>query len=200
MNDATMYKRSVISPLQFKPKHPIELMRQKVADTQDEEHPVRKEIQRVVGTYQLSATVAEDKMDIATLRSIPGLVAFICSIKNASGEIIGIGRGSVALGRNQKFLEKAVHSAFNFSLLSAVAQSSRCLDAIVSPRLGDMSIEETGQENIIQECTSKQKSYLTELVQKKIRDEDALVWWMNQINSGMSKNDASSAIQELSGK
>lgn len=192
MNNTTYYKKPTASLVS-----PYQIMKKQMSDVQNTEHPAQKEIKKVVGIYQMTAEVQEDKLDIASLRSIPGLIAFICSIKNASGEIIGIGRGSVALGRNQKFVEKAVRSAFNFSILSAIAQSSRALDAIANPH-GDISLESV--EAIPESITDKQKSYLTELVQKKIKDVDAHVFWMNQINGGMSKNDASSAIQELAGK
>ncbi|MDO8571658.1 MAG: hypothetical protein Q7R79_03180, partial [bacterium] len=104
MNDVTMYKRSVISPLQFKPKHPIELMREKAADTQDEDHPVRKEIQKVVGKYEMTAEVVEDKETLATL-SRPGIIAFLCTIKR-EGQIVGIGRGSAVLNQMNKFIAR----------------------------------------------------------------------------------------------
>ncbi|MDO8451305.1 MAG: hypothetical protein Q7S76_00365 [bacterium] len=189
----TAYK-SRLSPYQLKPQHPIELMREKAKDVQDGEHPARKEIQRVVGTYQMTAEVVEDKETLATL-SRPGVIAFLCTIKR-EGQIIGIGRGSAVLNQMNKFISRTVHAAFNYSLLSAVAQSTRALDALIDPR-GDMSLESA--DAVQEPITDKQKSYLTELVQKKVRDESTIGWYMENIGT-MTKDRASTAIQELSGK
>lgn len=187
--------RSRLSPYQLKPQqHPVELMRQKALDVQDAEHPAQKEIQRVVGTYEMTAEVVEDKETLATL-SRPGVVAFLCTIKR-DGQIVGIGRGSAVLNQMNKFLARTVHAAFNYSLLSAVAQSTRALDAMIDPH-GDMSLESA--EAIQEKITDRQKSYLTELVQKKVRDESAIGWWMENIAT-MTKERASVAIKELSEK
>ena len=187
--------KSQLSPYQPKMRHPIELLKEKAANVQDVEHPARKEIQRVVGTYQMTADVVEDKETLATL-SRPGVIAFLCTIKR-DGQIIGIGRGSAVLNQMNKFISRTVHAAFNYSILSAVAQSIRALDNMIDPH-GDMSLESA--EAVQEKITDKQKSFLTTLVQKKIKDVDAHVFWMNQINSGMSKDQASSHIQDLAGK
>ena len=188
MNNATYYRKpvSVVSPYQ--------IMKKQAADVQDGEHPARKEIQRVVGTYEMTAEVVEDKETLATL-SRPGVIAFLCTIKR-DGQVVGIGRGSAVLNQMNKFIARTVHAAFNFSLLSAVAQSTRALDAMIDPH-GEMSLESA--ETIREPATGKQKSYLTELVQKKVRDESTIGWYMENI-SAMTKDRASSAIQELSGK
>ena len=189
MNDATMYRKPAVSVLS-----PYQIMKNKMSNVQDSEHPAQKEIQRVVGTYQMTAEVVEDKETLASLAR-SGVVAFLCTIKR-EGQIVGIGRGSAVLNQMNKFIARTVHAAFNYSILSAVAQSTRALNAMLDPH-GDMSMEsaETVQEPI----TDKQKSYLTELVQKKIRDESTIGWYMENIGS-MTKDRASSAIQELSGK
>lgn len=179
------YQKPVVSPLQ---------MMQKSFDIRREEHPVQKEVRRVVGTYEMTAEVVEDKETLATL-SRPGVIAFLCRIKR-DGQIIGIGRGSAVLNQMNKFIGRTVHAAFNYSLLSAVAQSTRALDAMIDPH-GEMSLESAG---VVQEpITDKQKSYLTELVQKKVRDESTIGWYMENIST-MTKDRASAAIQELSGK
>ena len=186
--------KSQLSPYQPKMRHPIELLKEKAADVQDGEHPARKEIQRVVGTYEMTAEVVEDKETLATF-SRPGIIAFLCTVKR-EGQIIGIGRGSAVLNQMNKFIARTVHAAFNYSILSAVAQSTRALNAMLDPH-GDMSLESS--EAVQEKITDKQKSYLTELVQKKVRDESAIGWWMENISS-MTKDQASSHIQELSGK
>lgn len=186
--------RSRLSPYQIKPQHPIERMQEKAANVQDEEHPARKEIQRVVGTYEITAEVIEDKETLATL-SRPGVIAFLCRIKR-DGQIVGIGRGSAVLNQMNKFISRTVHAAFNHALTSAIVQSTRALDAMIDP-YGDISLESS--EAVQEPITDKQKSYLTELVSKKVRDESTIGWYMENIG-GMTKDRASAAIQELSGK
>lgn len=186
--------KSQLSPYQPKMRHPIELLKEKAADVQDREHPAQKEIQRVVGTYEMTAEVVEDKETLATL-SRPGVIAFLCTIKR-DGQIVGIGRGSAVLNQMNKFISRTVHAAFNYSILSAVAQSTRNLDALIDPH-GETSLESS--EAVQEKITDKQKEYLTQLVQKKVRDESAIGWWMENIST-MTKDRASAAIQELSGK
>lgn len=195
MNNQTYYRKPVVSPLQLRPQHPVELMMKKATDTQDKEHPVRKEIERVIGSYQLEARVEEDTETISTLAR-QGVIAFLCTVKR-DGQIIGIGRGSAVLNQNHKFIERTVHSAFNSCLLSAIAQSSKCLDAVVNPH--NISVDETPADGNSEMATTKQKDFLTQLVNKKVRDESVVGWWMENIGT-MTKNDASTAIQELSGK
>lgn len=170
-------------------------MKKQMSDVQDGEHPAQKEIRRVVGTYQLTATVEEDKQTLATLGHIPGLIAFICNIKRG-GELIGTGRGSAVLNGMNKFIARTVHFAFNSSVLNAVAQSTKAIDSMVNPS-SDLDIEEAEPENVIRERISdKQRSYLTTLVHKNVRDESTLTWWMNQINE-MDTKQASDAIKSF---
>ena len=84
------YKTRVPSPFQMtrKPQFPpIEK-----SDT------VRDEVKKLLGTYQFNATFEEDTQTASTLKHIPGLVAFLCTIK--LGEtIIGQGRGTTAINQ-----------------------------------------------------------------------------------------------------
>ncbi len=188
--------RSRLSPYQLKPQHPIELMRQKAADTQDEEHPARKEIERVIGNYQLVATIEEDKQTLETLGHIPGLIAFICNVKR-DGELIGTGRGSAVLNGMSKFIVRAVRFAANSSVLNAIAQSTKAIDSMVSPHTNELGIEEPGQDSVMAEgITDKQRSFLTTLVRKNVHDESTLTWWANQIET-MDSKQASDAIKSF---
>lgn len=171
-------------------------MRQKAADTQDKEHPARKEIRRVLGIYQLTAEVTEDKQTLDTLGHIPGLIAFICNIKR-DGELIGTGRGSAVLNGMQKFIARTVHFAFNSSVLNAVAQSTKAIDSMANPNVNELGIEEPVQDDVIREKISdKQRSFLTTLVRKNVHDESTLTWWMNQIGE-MNSRQASEAIKSF---
>ena len=189
MNQTTYYRKpsSVISPYQ--------IMKKQMSDTNHDEHPARKEIERVVGTYQLTAEVKEDVDTLSTLGHIPGLIAFICDIKR-NGELIGTGRGSAVLNGMQKFIARTVHFAFNSSVLNAIAQSTKAIDSMANPH-SDFGIEETEPESVIRERISdKQRSFLTTLVRKNVHDESTLAWWMNQIDE-MDSRQASDAIKSF---
>lgn len=185
MNNATYYRKpsSVVSPYQ--------IMKKQAADVQDGEHPARKEIQRVLGKYQLTAEVTEDKQTLDTLGHIPGLIAFICNIKR-DGELIGTGRGSAVLNQMNKFIARTVHFAFNSSVLNAVAQSTKAIDSMATP----LGIEETEESVLREKISDKQRSFLTTLVRKNVHDESTLTWWANQMNE-MDSRQASEAIKSF---
>ena len=67
----TAYKPSIISPYQT--------MQKKTFDTRDKKHPAREEIERCVGTYNLTAVIEEDIQTQAIMRHVPGLISFLCT-------------------------------------------------------------------------------------------------------------------------
>lgn len=190
MNNVTYYRKpvSVVSPYQ--------IMKKQMSDTNREEHPARKEIEKVVGTYQLTAEVSEDTNTLSDLAHVPGIIAFICNIKR-DGELIGTGRGSAVLNGMQKFISRTVHFAVNSSVLNAIAQSTKAIDSLVSRNTNDMGIEEPVQDDVIRERISdKQRSFLSTLVRKNVHDESTLTWWANQIEN-MDTKSASDAIKSF---
>lgn len=187
----TIYKPRVASPI----ASPYQLIRKEASDVHNEEHPVQKEICRIVGSYPLTIEVAEDVQTLQTLKHIPGLIAFIASVKK-DGQIIGQGRGSSIISRMNKFIERTVRMSFNGAIIASVMHATKALDVLADP-LDDIGIETA--EAVQEPITDKQKSYLTELVQKKVRDESTVGWYMENIGT-MTKDRASTAIQELSGK
>ena len=170
-------------------------MKKQMSDTNRDEHPARKEIERVVGIYQLTAEVTEDRQTLDTLGHIPGLIAFICNIKR-NGELIGTGRGSAVLNGMHKFIARTVRFAFNSSVLNAVAQSTKAIDSMANPH-SELGIEEAVQDSVMAEgITDKQRSFLTTLIRKNVHDESTLTWWMTQIND-MDTKQASDAIKSF---
>jgi hypothetical protein len=191
MNNATYYRKPPVSVVS-----PYQIMKKQMSDTNSDEHPARKEIQRVVGTYQLTAEVKEDANTLSDLAHVPGIIAFICNVKR-DGELIGTGRGSAVLNGMSKFIARTVHFAFNSSVLNAVAQSTKAIDSMANPNVNELGIEETGQDSVMSEgITDKQRSYLTTLVRKNVNDPDTVVWWMNQLNE-MDSRQASDAIKSF---
>jgi len=174
---------------------PYQIAKKQMSDVHSEVHPARKEIQAIIGNYQLVAEVAEDKQTLATLGHIPGLIAFICHIKR-NGEIVGTGRGSAVLNGMNKFIARTVHFAFNSSVLNAVAQSTKAIDSIANPPMTGLGVENAEDSVRSESMTDKQRSFLTTLIQKNVRDESTLTWWMNQLNE-MNSRQASDAIKSF---
>ncbi|MFZ2522744.1 MAG: hypothetical protein WAX44_02780 [Minisyncoccia bacterium] len=180
----------------YKPTHivsPFQVAKKKGYDVQDKNHPVQDEIRKIIGTYDLSATFEEDTQTLEMFRHIPGLVAFSCTLKHGA-EVIGYGRGTAVLSRMNRFVERAIRTAFNGSLVDAVVKSTKMLDALrLEPGKERTSyITEEIYEN--EPITDRQKSYLLELVFQNIEDEDERNRWSSQIDE-MTKSEASNAIQ-----
>lgn len=188
----TAYKPSIISPFQ--------VMQKKTFDVQDKKHPVREEIERCVGNYNLTAVIEEDIQTQATMRHFPGLISFLCTLLK-DGRVVAQGRGSAILSSTNKFLRRAVSSAFNSSVAEAAIKATKVLDTFRNPDDSAVSValdeayEARGRNEFIP-STEKQKSYLFELIHTNIADEDERRRWESQIDQ-LSKDEASEAIQSL---
>ena len=62
------YKSQAIATFQ---PHPVRVAMEKTLDTQSESHPIRQEVRKLCGTYNLSATFSEDTGTLSTLKT-PG--------------------------------------------------------------------------------------------------------------------------------
>ena len=187
----TAYKPSIISP------YPA--MQKKTFDTRDKKHPAREEIERCVGTYNLTAVIEEDIQTQAIMK-IPGLISFLCTLLK-DGRVIAQGYGSSILSSTNKFFQRAVSSAFNSSLADATIRATKVLDTFRNPDKSAISTAldeayEAKSRNEFMGITEKQKSYLHELIQINVTDEDERNRWESQINE-LSKDEASEAIQSF---
>lgn len=95
----------------------------------NEKFPTLEEVRRSIGVYNLTATVEEDKETLSIFKHVPGLIAFICTLKKGD-DVIGIGRGTATLNKMSKYVDRAVCYAFNSSLIDAMVRSTKTLDAI----------------------------------------------------------------------
>lgn len=206
--NSTYQPRSVVSPYQR--------MRAEALDVRSPSHPVLEEIQKCLGVYQLEVVVEEDAQTLAMFKHIPGLIAFIATIKS-NGRIVGQGRGSACLSSTSRFIERAVHCAFNSAVVDSVMRSTKVLDVLLpstGTTLRDLDTEMRGGEASYTEpfpeqerypareyspagISEKQKSFLLGLI-NKIRDKDEKNHWLERMN-GMTTREASAAIQELKG-
>jgi hypothetical protein len=180
----TIYKNRIASP--YTP------VKKDVFDVSLTNHPARDVMEKSMGDYTLIASFTEDKETSLKLKHLPGVVAFICTIKNGD-RILGIGRGHTVLGPQNRFVEKTVNMAFNYSIIDAVSKMTRTFNALRNDLLPIPQITATiGQEMI----TEKQKSYLTELISINVSDEEEKDKWGSQIDE-LTKEEASEAIQSF---
>ncbi len=143
----------------------------KTNHVQDYNHPAYPEIIKNVGTFDISVIVEEDKQTLAVFKNIPGLIAFKTTLKQKD-EVIGEGRGTAVINRNNKFIERSVRLAFNNSILGAVFHSTKILD-VLRPSVERVSVEEDleGRDKVVsfadeelRYASDKQKNFLRKLI------------------------------------
>lgn len=206
--NSTYQPRPVVSPYH---------MARVATDVRAPSHPVLAEINKCVGLYQLEIVVEEDAQTLAMFKHIPGLIAFIATIRS-NGRTVGQGRGSACLSSTNRFIERAVHCAFNSAIVDSIVRSTKVLDILLpsaGSSLRDLDTEMRGgdasyanesfpeqerypvQEYAPAGISEKQKSFLLGLI-NKLRDKDEKNHWLGRVD-GMTTREASAAIQELKG-
>mgnify|MGYP001568643040 FL=1 len=186
----TAYKPNAISSFKVTQKESF--------DVQDKKHPIREEIEKCIGTYNLTVVVEEDFQTQTVMKHVHGLISFICTLLK-DGRVIAQGRGNSILNSSNKFLQRAVSSAFNSALAEAAIKATKVLDTFRNMGATPMTLEEAYKAKDEHEyvgITDKQKKYLLELVHSNISDEDERNKWESQINE-FTKGEASEAIQSL---
>lgn len=187
----TAYKTRVPSPFQMARKPAYK--RPEQTDT------VREEMNKLLGTYQFSATFEEDTQTAATLKHIPGIIAFVCTLKKGD-RVIGQGRGTTVINQVNRFIVRTINFAFNSALIDAVVRSTKILDvfrpdATPHPWNGP-SVETSDSYESGENITDKQKSYLLQLIQTNVADEDERENLVAQIDE-YTKEEASQAIKRF---
>lgn len=176
------YKNRIASPY-----HPA---KKDVFDVSRVTHPVREIIAKCKGVYTLTASFEEDTETASKLVHTPGVVAFICTIKNGN-RVLGVGRGHTILGPQSRYVERVVHTAFNYSLIDAISKMTRAFNSLRTDLISEPHIT-TPTETI----TEKQKIYLLELIDLNVTDEEEKERWSKQIDD-LTKDEASEAIQSF---
>jgi hypothetical protein len=189
---SAIYSKRIPSPFQPKKEFNVREMNHAV-------HPVREEINRVIGTYNLTAIIREDTQTLTAMKHVGGMIAFICSLSR-DGKIIAEGRGATVIGPNNKWLTRAVESAFNSALSDAVIRSTKVLGTFLATSGSAISLEEAYREVEAQKnaepATDKQISYLRQLIQSNIEDDHERDQWESLLTD-MSKREACAAIEQF---
>lgn len=191
----TIYKPRIASPYQAKQRD--------VFDISNKNHPARDLIEKMSGTYTLKISFEEDKATALQLKH-SGIVAFLCIIKK-DGEVLGIGRSHSVLSPVNKYIERTVQTAFNYSFVDACSKATKILDTfqpdtvskfqvIKSPVVSSCIAKETTNEPETDMMTDNQRRYLTQLIHTNIQDDEECDRWESNMSS-FSKEDARDAIQ-----
>ena len=163
-----------------------------------EEHPAREMIQKLTGSYTLTAIVEEDKATLNTMKHVDGLISFLCTLSK-EGRVISQGRGSSVLSPNNRFVTRSINLAFNSSLADAVIRA-KVLDTFrtnaeelgASVALGEAYRAPQGEES--QPATDKQKAYLRQLLSLNVEDGGEREKLEAQVDE-LTKDEASHAIK-----
>jgi len=202
----------------YKPsiKSPFQMMPTKSFANQERKHPVREEIERNIGVINLTAEIQEDKVTLGALKHIPGLISYICVLKNsADGSIIGIGRGTSVINRLNKFFERTIRVAFNSAVIDSVMQSTKMLNTLRLKLENNATANAAGVEDEIDDpegrdrvcsfeddgtlrhASEKQKAFLKSLIESKC-SESAKAEYLSQLNEKyLSSFQASELISSL---
>ncbi len=203
MNQTTYRgNRPVRSPIQVQ-THPAELARRKATDTSDFEHPVRREIRKICGTYQFNATFSEDTDTLATLQHIPGVIAVQCLLQK-DGKTVGKGHGTAVLTRINRGIERTAFICLNAAFLSAANSACKVLDALRLDDADGRPVSEkptftgsypAGESYGPEPATDKQKSYLLQLASINLGEGDREQFAASI--EDMTKEEASRSIAEF---
>lgn len=192
---------------------PYQKIRAQALDVRAPKHPVMDEINKCVGQYGLEISVEEDRQTLAMFKHVPGLIAFIATIQS-NGRIVGQGRGSASLSSTNRFIERAVHCAFNSAIVDAIVRSTKVLDVLLpaSSVLQDMEMPESNMSYAVEPfpaqerfpakmyapigVTEKQKVFLRRLASMNILDKGKREEFIAGIDA-MTKSEASEMIQKM---
>jgi hypothetical protein len=191
----TTYRTRIPSPFQvakkpFKPEK---------TDT------LHNEVQKLLGTYEFSATFEVDSQTATTLNHIPGLIAFLCTVKSKkTGKVIGQGRGTTAINQINKFIVRNISFAFNASLVDAVVRSTKIQDVFrpdATPHPWTDANSTPSDAYKVQDtesdiATPKQVDYLRQLIQINVGDEDEREGMESQLGE-LTKSEASDMIKSF---
>ncbi|MCK4918338.1 MAG: hypothetical protein KAS02_00945 [Candidatus Pacebacteria bacterium] len=161
------------------------------------DHPVRKIIEENIGSFDINVSVKEDKENLSLLKT-PGLIFFLCLLK-VNNKVIGSGRGSSRINKDNKLITRAVRFAFGASILDAVAKTVRTSN-FLRPNKKEatpFSIEDLDRKDqTTKMITNNQKRYLLELIHSNISDDEQIVKWESNLED-FTKQEASEAIQKF---
>lgn len=161
--------------------------------------------EKLCSIYNLSATFEKDNETMLAFPSISGLIAYTCTLSR-NGVVMGQGRGCSTLSKCDNDPNKAIKMAEKSSYISATIRTTGLSDIFTSD-LEDISLSVVTRIPDKEEyipivapsettITSKQNILLRSLI-FKINNADTRADFLHQLESGLSRQDASEMISSL---
>lgn len=188
----TAYKYPIRSPFQATNRNSF--------NVQDKKHPVRTEIQKFIGSYQIGVEFQEDQETLLKFRHIPGIIAVLCTLRK-DGQVIGLGRGVAVVNRVNRIVERTVSMAINGSFMSAANNATKVLDTLrldmpaQAPSQGIGEAYKAGDGESSDTATLRQVEYLKTLISTNIEDDSERERFLANIDQ-LTKGEASEMIQK----
>ena len=167
--------------------------------TEPTKHPIREEIDKLLGVYEITATFEEDAQT-STIFNHPGLIAYLCTLK-LGGRVIGQGRGMSVLSQSNRYITSSVKFAFSSALTDACVRAGKFPNAFASGDTEPVPSFGMGSDSYsaaTYQASDAQKKFLKQLIDSKVDDEDEKNQMLSNLDT-MSKQDASELIQQLKG-
>lgn len=177
--------------------------------------------EKLASIYNLTAEFKQDMETSGMLKTVAGLVAFVCNLTSKNGQLIGQGRGASTLAKNLGDANKTIKMAQKSAFIDSVIRSTGLSDLftqdiedmpvvereVEQPESNNNWLDETfrdeslrptrGQVETDEEpITPKQRDLLVSLLYQKIADENERNEKLEMI-SNFSKREASENISEL---
>lgn len=190
---STLERFNMNTTVQRRRPHPVDRLQKQAYSSKA--GPVREVIEGCLGRHQLTAVVEEDIPTLTAMRHVPGLIAFLCTLVNAKGQVIAQGRGNAVLNPNNRFIERAVACAFNSALTDAAIRATKVLDLLRGASDGVEEAYSLRESDASESATDKQRQYLRQLILANV-DEEERERWEGQIGE-MTKAEASRAIEQF---
>lgn len=174
---------------------PYQAMRKRSFNTQDNKHPVRTEIQKFLGSYQLGVEFQEDQETLTRFKHIPGVIALLCTLRK-DGQVIGLGRGVAVVNRINRIVERTTSMAINGAFMSACNNATKVLDSLrLEPPIKELGQAYSAKEEPASDlATDKQKNYLRELILLNVEDSREQEQRIMQLDE-LTRSEASTLIQ-----
>ena len=155
-----------------------------------------------MGTYNIVAVVEEDTQTLDAMKQTTGLISFLCTITK-NNNVLAQGRGSAILSPTNRFINRAVYSAFNSALADGFIRSTKVLDTFrtnAEESGAGVALGEAYQADSVEStpATLRQLEYLKQLLQVNA-DEEVRDKWMSNLDT-LTKFEASELIQQYAAK
>ncbi|MEI6296501.1 MAG: hypothetical protein WCO84_02525 [bacterium] len=156
--------------------------------------------EKLCGVYSLTATFTRDNETMIAFQSIPGLIAYICTLYR-NGEVMGQGRGASTLEKNEGDPNKTIKMAQKSAYIDSTIRATGLSD-LFSQDLEDMQpvqIKKVEAPKEIPLITPRQKELLTSLIKRNSHNEKDRANWLSELEGGMTKAEASDMISSFIG-